>query len=280
MAKKKGPLTKKEKEYILSKCGVMTAAAIAARLDREEEMVGRFIEKNHVPDADGEGKRLALLRQDFKESQEYKRAAEGLTENELIFFEDKYARLCLQFNNDVLPTESTQMSQSIKLEILMDRNMAARKKLLGEIEALEKVLRRSAAEFGKSGEGPDEQQQNFLVDLGKQLEAARRYEQGKTAEYTDLQGEHLKLTDKLKATRDQRIKDVDTGKESWLSLLKSVQQQKVAEKEGRFAELMRMAAENEAERLSRPHVYKDGSQDLPILSADTIGKWDEGEVAE
>jgi hypothetical protein len=110
----------------------------------------------------------------------------------------------------------------------------------------------------------------FALSLETQLQVARKQEQDRTNEYVKLQERLDKLMESLKATRDQRVKQIESSKVSFVEVIKVLNRRDVQEREGRQNELLRMASEVEYERLGRPHRYEDNQEDSPILSADTV----------
>jgi hypothetical protein len=115
----------------------------------------------------------------------------------------------------------------------------------------------------------------LALNIETQLQAARASEQSHTNEYVKLQERYDNIMKSLKATRDQRVKDIASSRVNFLGLVKMLQQKEMQLREGRAAELMRIAGEKEHKRLGRLHEFEDGSVDRPILSADTVDQGDE-----
>lgn len=75
----------------------------------------------------------------------------------------------------------------------------------------------------------------------------------------------------LKATREQRIEKLENNKQTLSSLVnKILRDPDFYEQEGKALEKMRMAMEQEKERLSDYHTYADGGVDIPFLTPDTV----------
>ena len=75
----------------------------------------------------------------------------------------------------------------------------------------------------------------------------------------------------LKATREQRIEKLENNKQTLASLVnKILRDPDFYEQEGKALEKMRMAMEQEKERLSDYHEYADGTVDQPFLTPETI----------
>lgn len=269
---KKGSLSNKEKEEILSMASTMTAAEIAYKLHRSEHVVADFITAHYVPMQKTDDPQVIKqsIRAELRQSHEWGRLKEEFDDKELLLFEEKYVKLMSQFNNNVEPSEETQIFQSIKLEILMSRNLIARKACLKDAERIERLLGEFLGKFkGDTGAMSDDDRA-YALNLEQQLAGLRASETIRTTEYEKLGSAHAKLQKDLKATRDQRIREVEDGKVSYLGLIKMLQQREQAEKEGRTRELLKMAADKELGRLSQYHRYEDGSLDRPILSDETV----------
>ena len=80
-------------------------------------------------------------------------------------------------------------------------------------------------------------------------------------------GDNLK---QLKATRDQRLKNIEGMKSSFSAWIKTILDDSYLRDElGTHMEKMRVATENEIKRLSEYFTYQDGGVDQPIYNADT-----------
>lgn len=198
-----------------------------------------------------------------------------LEPGELEYFEEEYVKLFRQFKEDVVATEDNQIRKAITFDILMRRNMAARRKLGADIVRMEAWQESAARQYKKDKESLSaterEQRETFLLNLDSQIQALRSAEQSKTKEFSDLDTRHQKLMEALKATRDQRFNRVETNKTSFLSVIRELAEEEKSKQQGKMMALMSGATQREYERLSKLHVYEDGTEDRPILSADTIG---------
>lgn len=279
---KTGRLSKDDERYILTNAGRMTPEKIASNLNRSLEVIDKFIRKNYKPKQkveSGEETEIFIIKQELRNSEQWKILESEFTKDELRLFEEQYIKLMNQFKSNVLPTEETQIFQAIKLDILMHRNLAARQRSLQDIQRLE----HAQDDFLKAHSNVNDMDQtdkDFAMALDQQLQAARNAEQFRTTEYVKLHERHGKILETLKATREQRIKDIEDSKESLLGLFKMLQQKDLQEQVGRETELLRLSGEKEYDRLGQLHEYEDGGLDRPILSADTIDLYEEEESDE
>ena len=87
--------------------------------------------------------------------------------------------------------------------------------------------------------------ETFALSLETQLNASRSAESSRTSEYVKLQERQDALMKSLKSTRDQRIKELEKSDMNFISVIKSLTNRDVQEREGRQMELMKMAGKKE-----------------------------------
>lgn len=280
---KRGRLGNDDMAYIRAHAYQESAEEIGLAIDRSAEVVQKFIDDNVAPPkgstpAEVEDVARITIRQELLNSHAWKNLKHEFDEEELKFFEEAYIKMMAQMRDNVLPTEETQIFHSVKYELLMARNLRERKKFKDSIVALEDMQR----EFVQGLDGKKTgAQKEYLLDLETQLNMAKRNEQDRTTEYVKLQERHNDILKSLKSTRDQRIKQIENmNKDGYLSVLKDLSKRDEQEKQGRQIELVKLAGKKEYNRLGRPTKYEDGSEDSPILSADTVdlGPEDPGDV--
>lgn len=297
---KKGAWSSAERAYIKANAATKSVEEIAAHMNRDVETTRRFIATKFAAEQEAAKKKLAKqareeskklekaeevgeIRSELRNRIAWKKLKDEFDEGELAYFEEEYVLMFGQFREGVLATEEQQIRKAITLDIFMRRNAASRKKLLADIERVDKWLEKASREYKADKDGLDQQQrqsrEEFLLNLETQLSSLRAAEQSKTKEYSDLDNRHQKLMEALKATREQRIAKVETSGKTFLSIIRELQDQARLEIEGRQIALMRRATGQEYERLARPHVYDDGNEDQPILSAETVEMLDAAEKA-
>jgi hypothetical protein len=282
---KRGAWSAAEKEYVKANHDKVSVEEMAAHLNRDVATLKRYVEANHTGKHAKKRAARAEASEDLRESRAWRKLKDEFTEEELAYFEEEYTDLYQQFQCEVFKTEEQQIRKAITLDILMRRNLAARKKLLADIDRMDDWQRKASQDYKRDKDRLDaddrQRREEFLLNLETQLQSLRAAEQSKTKEFSDLDTRHQKLMEALKATREQRIDRVQSSKQSWLGLLRDLAEEDRARQEGRLMTLMEEATGREHKRLARPHVYDDGTVDQPILSADTVGQnEDEGEAAE
>jgi hypothetical protein len=94
----------------------------------------------------------------------------------------------------------------------------------------------------------------------------------KTNEYVALQKQHESILKNLKATREQRVKNAEARRKSWVDMIKALEEKEFREKEGTELALMQKAITKEKNRLSEYHQYSPDVVDRPILNHETVGE--------
>jgi hypothetical protein len=277
----RGIITKSEAEYIRRNFSTMALTDIADVLDRPPGTIRRWIEQNLSSEAratidkeDQQSERNILLlevKAKLRYMPEWLRMKDEFTQEELKFIEHRFGKLCAQFKNDITPSEETQIFLLIKFEVLMSRNLQEKKRGVTDTERIEK----SIADIHRANPDISQADKNtlsLLENFEQQLVAIQAAQSSKTKEYVTLEEKHQTLSRDLKMTRDQRISQISESKQTFIDIIKMLQKEDIREKEGRAADLMRLAGEKEYKRLGELHKYSDGSIDRPILSADTVNQ--------
>jgi hypothetical protein len=278
MLRKKGRPSKDEIADILEHKDRLTLEELAERTGRTERWLGKFLKANggKEPRRRTDSERSLFMR-DLKASQAWKRLKEELTTDELAYFEESYINLVEQFRGDIFPTEQTQILDAIKFEILKSRNLVERRKAKEDIKRLERQRETFLRQFGGDVTKMASEDRDWVLKIEQDITAARAAEQSRTTEFVKLQERHDSLMKQMKATRDQRIKEVESSRENFLGVVKDLQKRDVQEYESRQLGLAKLAAEKEYKRLGSLHQFEDKSLDRPILSCDTVDQQDEGE---
>lgn len=260
--KKKGPWSQQEREFIAQNHEKMLPAEIARRLGRSVDTVQQFIEKNLSTQF------IQLARgaeYNIKASPVWADLEKQFSPDELDMFLYHWGRIISQFKDDVFPTEELQVVDVIKLELLMNRMQTQNRDVITKIKELEEDIKAE-----KSKDLVD-QNRDYLFNLERQVAGLRAAQEAVNKDYLEMLNKKNLILKEMKATRDQRIKNVESSKTSYVAWM----QQLLADNDLRMrlgvqAEKMRLAKEVELERLSDYHTYIDGQLDQPMLTPDTI----------
>lgn len=276
MSVRKGQMSTTEKTFIRSSASRLTPEQIAEHLNRSPKQVRAYLEEHNRttpvvhPDSDVE---VLEVRHKLRQTIAWRHLKDELADDELGYFEEKYSQYMTQFREDVLVTEETQIFLVIKLEIMMHRNSTAKRSCAMDIERMSKVRDNFQKRFSNPSDMTDGDR-DYLLQLETQITACKAAEAAKSNEFIKLEEKHQALLKDLKATRDQRVSRIESSKETFLGVIRRLQDEDQKESAGRHMELLRVAAQRENKRLGTAHKYEDGVEDLPVLNADTIGEED------
>lgn len=264
--RKRGALSTEDKNYIQRNVHEMTVQEIADNLNRSINPVEKYIQQNnlHIHNKEEE-KELAILEKKLTIKPYWPEVKAQLTKNELAYFISTWSNLYMQFREDVTYSEELSIKQLIVIEILMDRSMKERRVHQEDLERIQKSL---DEEYAKSVEVRDK---DMIISLETQVAFSRTAISAFTKEHTTLLNERKFLDKSLKATRDERIKRLEDGNTSFTGILRMLEDERLRERLGKEAELMRMAKDKAKEDLSEWHQYADDTVDRPFLSPETVG---------
>jgi len=258
-------LAAKDKRYIERNSEKYTDAELADKLHRPLHQIRKYrVEYMGISDGMSQDETSATkVKNVLKGRPEWKEFRAQFTKDELALFEYTYVNLMAQFKNDVLVTEEKQIFQAIELEIFLNRNKRYRKQALDEIIRLKKLL-------NKALNSDKDESETYISGLERQIQFVSADEHGKTMEYKTLLEKYEAIMKSLKATRDQRIKNIESSTKSFVGFLKALEDNEVREQEGRQMELLKLAIDKERGRLSSYHEYDDKSIDRPLLNAESV----------
>jgi len=188
------------------------------------------------------------------------------SQEEIHKFKAQYSKMLRQFKEDVLFSEELQVFHAIKFEILMDRCLIEIKKLRDEAEIFEKMRN----ELINDGDDEDPQKEDKLMYWTKQIESHRSSSKIRSDEHSKLFERYTTIMTGLKATREQRIKNLEGSNRSFVEVIRDMQKKDTLMVEGAELETYKWAVIKELMKLSMPHEFMDGSVTEPILSSETL----------
>lgn len=265
---KAGPWSKEDKAYIQKQAGRMLPDKIAENLKRNPEAVHNYMAKHGLLKYynDREIKVTETLAR-IEDSQHWPILVSQFSFEELESFKYHWKNMVKQFRDDILHTEEVQIIDLIKIILLIDRRLTETQKISEQIKTIEeKIVKLKKATPIKADE---------IDDLSRELASWYASIEALSKDYLSLLKEKQNLVTKLKGTREQRIKEIESSKSTltgWIKLLLSDPQKRVDL--GIHMEKMRLATEVEYERLSEYHTFEDGTVDQMILNAETVTKCD------
>lgn len=272
---KRGRLSKAEQSKIRELAQSKTPDQIAAELGKDPKMVRSWILENCLvspvdEEVSDEQIEYIRLQKELRLTPEFQQLKEEMTGQELRYFEHRYAQFAYQFKDDITVSESSQLYQLIRFEIMMHRNMVTRQKSGYAIKRMEEAIAKLYKQCGKDITQLTDEERNYLSRTEETIAIMRNASHASVKEYAEMQKENNALLKALRATREQRISKAENLKQTFVELIKSLQDQEVAEREGRQLEILKLATEKEYKRLSKPHKYLDQQVDCPILNSEIV----------
>lgn len=267
MAKKRGKLSTADEEFIKKNANKMDVSIIAETLNRHVEPVLRFIHENNLVHSglDDEEAEFTKQKQKLQRSVLWSQIEPIFTKEELEYFVELWIKLVGQFQGEgILTTEQLQMKELITIDILSTRVLRENREALQE---LEDVVTKLKLEELKS----EETQDAALISLLRGERDALRMATASYIKANDTLLERKKgVYSQLKATRADRVKEIESAKDSWPAYLKYLDNEETRKAEGETIELLRMSAEKSREKLSQYHEYEDGIIDQPLLTPESV----------
>ena len=259
---KKGRFSNEEMEFIEANAEVLSPDQMAVELDRDPASVRDWIKKKigFSP----KQKKEAAVANELKSKPYFKELSNQFTVEELEMFQFHFKKMWSQFRDDVFHTEEMQIVDTIKLEVLMNRILRAQHENQEQIRVLGGLLQ------AEKQRPRDERDTEQIINWERQVAVIRASQETLSKEYKDLQARKATKMKELKGTREQRVKAIEDSKLTFASLVKKIATDyQFRAKIGIDMEKMRLAMENEKERLSEYVDYNDGQVDQPFLTPDT-----------
>ena len=260
---KKGRFSNEEMEFIEANAEVLSPDQMAKELNRDPASVRDWIKKKigFSP----KQKKEAAVANELKSKPYFKELSNQFTAEELEMFQFHFKKMWSQFRDDVFHTEEMQIVDTIKLEILMNRILRAQHESQEQIRGIGRIL--EAEKQLPRNERDTEQ----IINLERQVAVTRASQETLSKDYKDLQARKATMLKDLKGTREQRVKAIEDSKLTFASLVKKIATDyQFRSKIGVDMEKMRLAVENEKERLSEYSDYNDGQVDQPFLTPETL----------
>jgi hypothetical protein len=205
------------------------------------------------------------FRDDFKRSHLFPVLKKQFSEEEVAIYIEEYGRLCCQFE-DIVASEFFQIDKFLKHRVLINSQLVLRRMLQKEIGTLTLWLENNPIVENESAEKKQERVHITLRLDNKHTELKHVNER-----YDKLVSEVEKMSKSLSATRKDRIEQLAGGKENFFKLVSLLQHSRTErEKQGRYAELTKLAAEDSMRELRKPTQFPDGDIDTVITDHESV----------
>ena len=259
---KKGRFSTEDMQFIEANAEVLSPESIGEKLDRDPDSIRDWIKKNVGFSA--KQKQEAAVANELKEKPYYKELSTQFSSEELELFEFHFKKMWSQFKDDVFHTEEMQIIDTIKLEILMNRILKSQRDNQQEVSMTESLVRE------EKSRDKDQRDMDLIINLERQVAVLRASQETLSKDYKDLQARKATMLKDLKGTREQRVKAIEDSKLTFASLVKKIATDpQYRNKIGIEMEKMRLAMENEKERLAEYHEYNNQDIDQPFLTSET-----------
>lgn len=271
---KRGPLSKDERYYIEKFWQTKSVNELVDYLRRPLKTVKNYVDKlrSRMEASGGISSPFVETAHDLElmKQPEWQQLEIQLSPDEFAYFKYKYFQLTNQFGiDDITPTENMQIFELIKTDIMGQRATMDHKVCTDQIllvsKHLEKVRKADTIRSTPETRGQ-------IDHFESKIEQARKASASIAKQINDNQVRMSAMLKELKATRDQRKKVIEDSGKSFIGLLKALHEEEFREREGMNAELYKLAARKESDRLSQPHQFADGVTDLPFLTPKSILK--------
>lgn len=229
-----------------------------------------FVSSSIPPPGLNNTEQAKWFRDQFKTGHLYIILKNQFTSDEIDVYIQEYGDLCCQFS-DIVASEFMQLDDFLKHRILINRQLVLMKSFQEEIVELTGW---SASNPIKEDEDKDVKQ--FRIQQYRLLDQ-KRSDFSKTSErYDKLVAERQKIYQNLAATRKDRIDELRGGKESFFNLVSVLQSsESERDKQGRYAALTKIAAEDIKEHWREPQELPDGTIESLIIDGETFGEEEE-----
>jgi hypothetical protein len=263
MKNKRGPWSKNDKDYMAENCDNMSHVDIGEKLQRNPDAILNYLKKTGLISS-GTKKMSAQalhVEYDIKKTPHWPILQQQFSPQELNDFLYHWNNIIKQFRDDVVHTEELQIVDMIKLEILMNRLLIQEQEVetmideLGEQNNIEKR------------KPPSEKDRELIFEVDRQIANLMTSKTSINTQYREMLKEKNKSLDKLKATREARVKDIESIKTTMTGWVRElILKPELRNQWGKQMEKERIASNVEFERLSEYHEYADGMVDQPFLT--------------
>jgi len=278
--RKRGKFSIEEINFMNTNMHSLSADEIAQQLNRTVEVVQKHLD-SLIDDKHETLNRLENKEafKDLKTKPFWAELKQQYSERELELYLYHWAKFLEQFNWDVTHSEESQICKTIDLEIMMHRNLKEKFKIDGELARLDKELNKALdkdkeieeSELGEKDKGfLLSQHRTYTAAIMAQIQGIRSSQMTRTKEYNELLDKHQKMNRDLKVTRDQRYKDIEDRKKTFIGLLKQFENAKEKQRMSTEAELISLSSKKALNDLGEYHTYIDGTVDQPILNSETL----------
>lgn len=280
-------VTTQEREYIRENCLIKSDETLSKELNRDLRTIARIrkslgihkgqkgtlqpltLQNNpHLVASQKltEHERKEFFKTQLTNSLYYNSLKEQFTKDEIDFYLEEWASLCVQFE-DIVATEKRQIDELIKAQIMGNR-------ILRNIKITEEHIKNLIKEveiFRKANDMEnDEDAQERDLQLMTMIRSMSGQSQAMSVDYQKNVNLKNNLLNELNARRRDRVDQITKRGTTFLGLIESLRERENREKQGRHLELIRLAKDYKKTEWRKPNVFPDGARDCVLLDEDSI----------
>jgi len=219
-----------------------------------------------------EPEKATWFREQFKRTHLFRTIKRQFEPEEVLVYLEDFGLLCCQFE-DIVISEFMQIDDFLKHRILVDRQLILTRSLQRQIADLQDWF----IEHPKQEDEPKDETK-FRILQQRTLDDKHKYLKAANDRYDALVKERQKIYSALNATRKDRMDELKGGKETFIALVGRLQHsQDERDRQGKMAELTRLAAEDAKKVFRKPVEFPDGTESPIIMDADTDFEGDSDE---
>lgn len=284
-------LSKGEKEFLKMNAGKDSVSALAREIGRDRRTVAKFFKDNNVNtkvkkeikgETDlqnfsrksgtksrktlSETEREVFFRETLENSKYYDNLKKQFTEEEMDYYLEEWAALCLQFE-DIVNTDKRQIDEYIKTGIIGNRilrNIRETEDVIGELieetDLMEKVKELD----------DDEDAQKRYDDLCNMVMRFSTSSQGMVNDYQKNQEARAKLLESLNTRRKDRVNQIKKSGTSFFDLIQTLDEPEYRDDQGYYLELMKVAKDGLKHDWRDPSLFPDGTKDAVLIDEHSI----------
>lgn len=207
-----------------------------------------------------EGEKILEWKKAFKQGTRYKRLADELIFDDLDFFCDQWASYNHQME-DMKPAEEDTLEILITYQIRLRHNRK-------DYKSLQIAEERYRKELGDLFTVQLDLESEDHRNLWEMIISNNNAKKELNKEFKDLTDKHDNLLKSLNVTREQREQQQKIGADTFLSLIKRLNDKEERAEIGKYNERMKFSTETQIKKLKEDYEFLDGTIEPVYLDGD------------
>jgi hypothetical protein len=213
-----------------------------------------------------EDQRKQFFKTQLTNSLYYNNLKESFNKEEIDFYLEEWASLCVQFE-DIVATEKRQIDELIKAEIMGNRILrnikVAEDEIKNIVEEVERLRKLKDMESDEDAQERDSQLMTMIRMMSAQSNAMSNDYQ------KNVDGKN-KLLNELNARRRDRVEQISKRGTTFIGLVEAMRDREMRETQGRHMELVRLAKQKKISEWREPTSFADGTKDCILMDENSI----------